>query len=112
MEHFDWYQHIRNNIGSVEESSFSQLENIQLCGQYSVGVAADFPFHSSQLRIQDVVQLCISAGDRPAVTKHYSLDELRDLESRLILVTSCDAMNRNKVDKFIHVRSIYYDITL
>ena len=111
MEHFDWYQHIRNNIGSVEESSFRQLENIQLCGQYSVGVAADFPYHSSQLHIQDVVHLCISTGDRPVVAKHYSLDELRNLESRLILVTSCDDMNRNKVDLFIHVRSIYNDIT-
>lgn len=103
MAHLDWYKHIKQNIGSVEESSFRQLENIQLYGEYSVSVT-DL-YHCSQSCIQDVVHLNLST-DNPSVVKAlYSLDELRDLESRLILVTSCDAKNREKVDLFIHVRS-------
>ena len=93
------------NIGSVENSSFRQLENIQLYGLYSVGVQANgYQCQRIQLDIRDVIHLSIATDDVSLVKMEYNLDELRDLESRLILVTSCDAKDRKNVDLFLHVR--------
>lgn len=105
MEHLDWYKHIKQNIGSVEQSSFKQLEHIQSHGQYSVSSAAKRSF--SRVQIQDVVQLNILPEDAYAIKRQYTLDELRDLESRLILVTSQEAKNRKDVDQFIHVSLMF-----
>ena len=52
MAHLDWYKQIKQNIGSVEQSSFKQLEHIRSNGQYSVIAATKRSF--SRLQIQDV----------------------------------------------------------
>ena len=96
--------HINQNIGSVEQSSFKQLEHIKLYGKYAVSAADKRSF--SRLQIQDVLQLMILSEDTHAIKRQYTLDELRDLESRLILVTSHEAKNRKDVDQFMHVRFI------
>eukprot|EP00731_Ephydatia_muelleri_P002838 Em0001g2838a len=100
MAHLDWYKHIKQNIGSVEQSSFKQLEHIRSNGQYSVIAATKRSF--SRLQIKDVVFLNILPEEEYAIKRQYTLDELRDLESRLILITSKEAENRNHVDRFIH----------
>ena len=109
MAHLDWYKHIKQNIGSVEQSSFKQLEHIRSNGQYSVIAATKRSF--SRLQIKDVVFLNILPEEEYAIKRQYTLDELRDLESRLILITSKEAENRNHVDRFIHVRLMLYLIT-
>ena len=45
--------------------------------------------------------------------KHkYTLDELRDLESKLVLITSSNAENRKEVDLFLNVSDFCVFVTI
>lgn len=80
----------------MEESSFAQLDTIQSNGLYVVGL-------SPQCNIEDVVNVKIITPNESLPKMRYSLDELKDLESRLILITSSKAKDRDKVDQYTDV---------
>eukprot|EP00731_Ephydatia_muelleri_P007093 Em0003g1341a len=50
--------------------------------------------------IEDVVNVKIITPNESLPKMRYSLDELKDLESRLILITSSKAKDRDKVDQY------------
>ena len=85
--------------GSVEKSSFGQMNNITNYGSYTVG----FHAKGSQLNSLELIHMNLEERDKPLAQKKYSLDELRDLESKLVLITGRESNERNNVDHFLKV---------
>ena len=77
------------------------MNNICTCGQYAVGGRKDVAMDS----IHDIIHLTLTPQPGKKLLKtNYSLDELRDLESKLVLITGSKAENRGDVDQFLIVR--------
>ena len=53
--------------------------------------------------IHKVISVVLEERDKRLYKKFYTLDELRDLESRLVLITGSQAENRETVDLFLDV---------
>jgi hypothetical protein len=71
-------------------------------GCYIVGVK-----HSAIGQCHDdiiTLRLKEESLDRTLTKEKYSLDEVRDLESKLVLITGSNAENRKKVELFVNVR--------
>ena len=84
----------------MEETSFGQMNNIQSCGHYTVGGKKDIAMGS----IHEVIHLQLTPeGGKELVKTSYSLNDLRDLESKLVLITGSKADNRAQVDQFLDV---------
>ena len=81
-------------------TSFGQMENIINCGYYTVGGRRGMAMTS----IHDVIQLTLVPHTGKKLLKtRYDLDELRDLESKLVLITGSKAENKDTVDQFLDV---------
>ena len=94
---------MKESQASVEETSFGQMKNIQSCGHYTVGGKGDLAVDS----IHDVIELTLTPQPGKKLLKtRYTLDELRDLESKLVLITGSTADNRAEVDQFQNVKTI------
>ena len=70
-------------------------------GSYLVGSARP-EFHQN---LSDVINLKLREKDKESriVKKKYSLEELHDLESKLVLITGRKAVYRNEVELFLGV---------
>ena len=89
---------------SVEATSYGQMRNILRYGYYQIGTDS----HSKAAScIHDLISLRLIPGDEPVAKTFYNLDDLRDLESKLVLITGGDAENRVEVDHFLNVSIIY-----
>lgn len=96
-----WYQHAKETQASVEVTSFSQMNNIMQCGCFVVGSQESQIFKT----LHDVVYVVLKAReiDKAIEKSKYTLDELRDLESKLVLITGSKEKHRAQVDTFIDV---------
>ena len=99
-EYLEWYKSVKETQGSVEVTSFGQMRTIQSCGCYTIAGKRDVAMHS----IHDVIQLTLQPKKgKELLRTGYSLDELRDLESKLVLITGSEAKNRAAVEQFLDV---------
>ena len=99
-ENVEWYKSVKETQGSVEVTSFGQMGNIRGYGYYTIAGKRDVAMHS----IHNVIQLTLYPPKEKEVRKtSYSLDELRDLESKLVLITGSKAENRGAVEHFSKV---------
>ena len=87
--------------GSVKETSFGQMNACINHGKYRVGQSGDKIFHV----MSEVVHLTVEAKH----TRVYTLDELKDLESKLVLITGSKDEKRQKVDGFLDVSDYCYN---
>ena len=81
--------------GSVKETSFGQLDACIKHGTFRVGQRGADIFHN----MSDIVKLTVDS-------KHgrvYNLDGLKDLESKLVLITGSKDERRKTVDEFLDV---------
>ena len=95
----EWYKSVKETQGSVEVTSFGQMNNILKYGYYTVGASQSRTVQT----IHDVIHLTLKERDKPLHKKSYSLDELRDLESKLVLITGNKTENKRDVDRFLDV---------
>ena len=93
---------MKETQASVEVSSYGQMNNIFKYGCYSVGTG------KSQIcqNFHEVIHLMMKEKDKRLAKKSYNLEELRDLESKLVLITGSKAENRAQVDLFLDVISL------
>ena len=103
-EELEWYKSVKETQASVEVTSFGQMNNIFQYGCYTVG--------SSKSKIcqnyHEVIHLSLKERRKRLTKKNYNLEELRDLESKLVLITGSKAENRASVDTFIDVSACMY----
>ena len=97
----DWYKSVKATQGSVEVTSFGQMRNINRLGQYTVGSTKGGKSTSRA----DIVHLrLVETQKMTRLSKsHYTVDELRDLESKLVLITGRDSEEYSEVDHFLKV---------
>ena len=95
-----WYKSLKDTQGSVEVTSYGQMRSILRYGIYQVGVASQSRLLQN---IHDVIFVKLNPGDKPLTKTLYSLDELRDLESKLVLITGSKAPIRTEVDHYSNV---------
>ena len=88
----------------MEKTSFGQMRNITGYGFYTIGS------HSGDIhsKLSELIQMNLVACDKPLAQSKYSLDELRDLESKLVLITGKESTERNDVIHFLNVSFIVY----
>ncbi len=75
------------------------MDNIFQFGCYTVGSSK---WHICQ-HYHEVIHLSLRNKSRRKMKENYDLEELRDLESKLVLITGSKAENRARVDTFIDV---------
>ena len=101
-EELEWYKSVKETQASVEVTSFGQMNNIFQYGCYTVG--------SVESKIcqnyHEVIHLSLKERKKRLTKNSYNLEELRDLESKLVLITGSKAENRAHVDTFIDVRRL------
>ena len=74
--------------------------NILKYGRYQVGVTIQSkPVHT----IHDLISLKLIVRDKKLSKISYNLDDLRDLETKLALITGSKAKNRTQVDHYLNV---------
>ena len=84
----------------MEDTSIGQMQNILKYGRYEVGVTIQSnPGHT----IHDLISLKLIVKDKKLSKISYNLDDLRDLESKLVLITGSKAENRTQVDHYLNV---------
>ena len=97
------FRDAKGMLGSVEMASFLQLENINLYGRYLLGSRSGAEMSKE---LAGNVRLFVSSGPSVQSRKYVSrgkilsLDDLKDLQSRLILVSSHDDRQANAVVTF------------
>ena len=88
----------------MEVTSYGQMRNILRYGIYQVGVASQSKLPQN---IHDVIFMNLNLPKNVKVLKtFYNLDELRDLESKLVLITGSKAEYRTEVDHYLNVSSL------
>ena len=91
---------MKDTQGSVEVTSYGQMRNILQYGRYQVGTTVQSkPVHG----IHDLISLKLILRDKKVSKTLYNLDDLRDLESKLVLITGSKAENRTEVDHYLNV---------
>lgn len=89
---------MKETQGSIEETTFGQMNNILTYGCYQIGSRRPQIF----LSIHDIIHLTLTERDKPLTKKAYNLNELQDLESKLALIVGKNAENRTEVGVFTH----------
>ena len=90
---------MKDTQGSVERSTFGQMSAIIEHGRYIVGA----PTLKVVKSIHKIIVVDLRKRGKGLHKTSYSLDELRDLESKLVLITGSRAENRESVDQFLNV---------
>ena len=92
---------MKGTQGSVEVTSYGQMRSILRYGHYNIGYSAE-----SAQSISDLISLELHPPtnlETPPCKLKYNLDELHDLQSKLVLITGSKADNRTEVDHFLDV---------
>ena len=88
---------MKETQGSFEVTAISKVNDINQWGEYKIVSTEE----TSLLFIGDAIRLKIHRLN--AVKLEYSLDDLRDLESKLVLITGKYAAGKKEIDKFLNV---------
>ncbi|XP_052808702.1 E3 ubiquitin-protein ligase rnf213-alpha-like isoform X1 [Mya arenaria] len=105
----EWLKDIKKAHGSVEVTSLMQAEAINTDGIYTVGKGAWKGSELSDMMVKDMIKLTVPGKDGQRHQKHYTFDQLQDLQSRLMLVAgksdsstvkSTDKKSEVNVDRF------------
>ena len=107
--HLEWLKTVKESHGSVAMTSLTQAKAINSCGMYLVGgVVSDeglITQSNSCLRLENVVRLTVPFTDEHenVQNKIYSLDELKDLQSKLMLIAGKAEKGKDDVETFVKV---------
>uniref|UniRef100_A0A1X7TWB5 RZ-type domain-containing protein n=1 Tax=Amphimedon queenslandica TaxID=400682 RepID=A0A1X7TWB5_AMPQE len=95
----EWYKSVKETQGSVEKSSFGQMYNIKRYGYYTVGSSSEATYSKAS----EVIKMDLKQEHKSLARYKYTMDELRDLESKLVLITGRKSEEKNDVDHFLKV---------
>ena len=91
----EWYKSVKATQGRVEVTSFELMRNILQYGRFTI------ESRQGCNDIHDAVR--VDLDDKKLAKKNFTLDELRDLESKLVLITGSKTEQRKQVDLFLDV---------
>ena len=85
----------------MEDTSYGQMNNINRYGSYTIGSGRK-NIHTSR---SQVIRLTLSGSEKRLPKVNYSLDDISDLESKLVLITGREPDEIKRVELFLHVSS-------
>ena len=95
---------MKETQGSVETTSYGQMTNILKYGTYRVG------FKKNAQTVHDLITVTLTQRYQKLIKTRYTLDELRDLESKLVLICGNKADARAEVDHYLNVCAKCYRV--
>ncbi len=101
----EWLQSVKTSHGSVAMSSLMEAQTINEKGIYCVGCLNAEKSSSivlEQLTLDNVIRLTVPTGTN-GKTKEYTLDGLKDLQSKLMLIAAKASQGKEEVDRFVDV---------
>ena len=98
----EWYKSVKDAQASVEVTSYGQMDAILEYGCYSIGIKEPVICKSQNEIISLALKMSKEKADKHLKTS-YNLEDLQDLESKLVLITGRNAGNRDMVDMFVDV---------
>ncbi|KAA0724979.1 E3 ubiquitin-protein ligase rnf213-beta [Triplophysa tibetana] len=93
----DWLKGLRETFGSVEQSSLSQAAAINTDGVYHVGWPVDF---TGKTCLDNVFNVKVTKNGQ---TRTYTLDDLLELQNKLMLISSKGEHGKEQVNTFTQV---------
>ncbi|XP_022796393.1 E3 ubiquitin-protein ligase rnf213-alpha-like isoform X3 [Stylophora pistillata] len=105
--HLEWLKTVKESHGSVAMTSLAQAKIINSSGVYVVGHLDNencpLPEQGKRLSIKDVIQLTVPLkdGSEKEQRKTYSIDELKDLQSKLMLIAGKAEKGKDDVEQFV-----------
>ena len=106
--HMPWLQSVKTSHGSVEMSSLMEAQSINKQGTYRVGCGDESSsIVPEQLTLDNVIQLTLPTGEH-GKGKIYSLDNLKDLQSKLMLIAAKASQGKEQVDGFVDVSLAWF----
>ena len=95
----EWLKGVEKSHGSVAKSSLMEAKAINEHGVYRVGcISEDVEKSIETLTLDAVIQLKL-----PADEKRFTLDDLKDLQSKLMLIAAKASHGKEDVDRFVDV---------
>ena len=95
----EWLKGVEKSHGSVAKSSLMEAKAINEHGVYRVGcVSEDVEKSIETLTLDAVIQLKL-----PTDEKRFTLDDLKDLQSKLMLIAAKASSGKEDVDRFVDV---------
>ena len=101
----EWYKSLKDTQGSVETTSYGQMTSILKYGRYRVECK------QNSKTVNDLISVTLTHQSQKLIKTRYSLDELRDLESKLVLICGNKADTRAEVDHYLNVSSLSCNLT-
>lgn len=101
----DWLQSVKTSHGSVAMSSLMEAKTFNEHGIYSVGCHNEDESSSlvpEHLTLPNVIKLRVSTGNT-GNSREYTLDDLKDLQSKLMLIAAKASHGKQDVDRFVDV---------
>ncbi|RMX46188.1 hypothetical protein pdam_00007847 [Pocillopora damicornis] len=105
--HLEWLKTVKESHGSVAMTSLVQAKTINSSGVYLVGHLDDekglSPEQGKRLSFKDVIRLTVPLkdGGEKEQRKTYSIDELKDLQSKLMLIAGKAEKGKDDVEQFV-----------
>ncbi|XP_067057901.1 E3 ubiquitin-protein ligase rnf213-alpha-like isoform X3 [Acropora muricata] len=106
--HLEWLKTVQESLGSVAMTSLVQAEMINSRGVYVVGrlnrEQDSVSEREERLSLDHVVRLTVppkKSGEENAQDVVYSLDEIKDLQSKLMLIAGKTEKGNDEVDTFV-----------
>ncbi|XP_062875116.1 E3 ubiquitin-protein ligase rnf213-alpha [Trichomycterus rosablanca] len=97
--HLEWLKTVKDSHGSVELSSLSLASAINTKGIYVISAE-----NQTKLTMDKVLKLQIpEAHDEGHEMRSYSLEDLKDLQNKLMLMSGKEDQGQNEVDRFAEV---------
>ncbi|XP_064634464.1 E3 ubiquitin-protein ligase rnf213-alpha-like [Lineus longissimus] len=99
----DWLKLVKDSRGSVEVSSLGEADDINARGIYRVG-----NLNRGHKKVEDVIQLTVPSEKKGEDAKKYSFEQLNELQSKLMLVSTSkrdgdDDISKHAVDRFTEI---------
>ncbi|XP_051570261.1 E3 ubiquitin-protein ligase rnf213-alpha isoform X1 [Myxocyprinus asiaticus] len=97
--HIEWLKTVKDSHGSVELSSLSLASAINKNGIYIISAQ-----NQKKLCLENIMKLqIIEENDEGSETRNYSLEDLRDLQNKLMLMSGKGDQGQYEVDRFAEV---------
>ena len=103
----EWLKGVETSHGSVAKSSLLEAQAINEKGVYRVGCLSESASAAMEkLNLGTVVQLSVAQGKK-GEHKIYTLDDLKDLQSKLMLIAAKASQGKEEVDQFVDVSLVF-----
>ena len=108
MESLPWLKQIKESHGSVALTTMVQVEAINSSGVYHIadGKARESTHISGglELRLENLVRLVVPGNEnKDREERNYSFDEIKDVQSKLMLIAGKAESGKEEVDQFNQV---------